>query len=226
MIAIESPVLREQMLTVLRDEYNLGGTREGLHVSDLIYCLTKTYWKGVEPEPPTEDEIGLWAIGWALERVMISRLHVEPLEVDGIVGTIDFAFPDGTPADLKTTRMAPGGLKGAGGFVMPEGWLRQFKSYLYMLNRTYDTPAMRGHSFGVVAVHLIQPEIKVWHLQFSDAELEQNWAEMLMRKDALEEIRRTDDPQPYQHRLGEWECKNCAYNLRCGLAASLAKRSK
>lgn len=207
------------MLSVLRDEYALGGQREGLHVSDLIYCLTRSFYKHTDPEPPTEDEIGLWAIGWALERVMISRLHVEPLEVDGIVGTIDFAFPDGTPADLKTTRLAPKGRKGENGFQFPEGWLRQFKAYRYMLNKQ----GQPSHSFGVVAVHLIQPEIKVWHLSFSDQELEENWEWLLTRANYLESMYASNDPMPYQHNQS-YECTNCAYSLRCQLEASLRRQ--
>ncbi len=227
MIVTESHELRAQMLAIIAEEYELAAPRGGMHVSDLTGCLTKSYWKRREPEPLSETEIGLFSIGWGLERVFISRLHMEPLVVDGIVGTPDFAFPDGTPGDLKTTRMAPGGRKGEDGFQMPEGWLRQFRAYRWMLNHTrpantqlWEMARHQGHNFGVVVVHLIQPELKVWQLQFSDTELEDNWTWLTTRANILENLLAGDNPQPFQHNE-EWECKGCVFLLKCQLRASL-----
>ncbi len=223
LIATEAPDLKAVMLDIIREEHGLAVDRGGMHVSDLIYCLTKAYWAKTDPEPLTEAEIGLFSIGWGLERVMIPRLHVKPLVVDGITGTIDFMLED-VPADLKSTRLAPDGRKGEGGFKMPEGWMHQFQAYRYMVNQA--APSMyRPNQFIVAVLHLIQPVLKVWRLHFSHQELEENWQWLVDRSNILESMLAARNPMPYQHRLGEWECQGCTYSLKCGLVASLEKRT-
>lgn len=156
MIIEPAPDLREAMLQALRDEYMTDRLRPGLHMSSLIYCLTKTYWDHHDPEPPTEREVALWSIGYAMERVMIHRLGVEPLVVDGIHMTPDFKLME--VADLKTTRKAPTISNGCDvcgepfrghtaakmghayvatsmPFQFPMGWKRQFMAYRYGLNQ-------------------------------------------------------------------------------------------
>ncbi len=218
------------MLDILSAEYQLGGQREGIHVSDVNHCLSKSFWARKDPAPPSEDEIGFWSIGWALERVMIERLHVEPFEVDGITMSIDFKLPDGTIADLKTTRMAPQGRKGEGGFQMPESWLKQFAAYRYGWNeralRVTRNSDDYGFDFGVVVVHLIQPEIQCWRVSWTQNELNQAWEETLDRANVLESMLASDNPMPYEWRLGEWECKGCSRSLACGLAKSVEGISK
>lgn len=157
MIIEPAPDLRAAMLTALRAEYATDATRPGMHLSSTIYCLTKAYWDRFDPEPPSEVEVGLWSIGFALERVMISKLHVEPITLDGITMTPDFTL-DGTLADLKSTRMAPTQSDGCAvcgtayrghnrdelghayeatsrPFDMPIGWQRQFMGYRHGLNQ-------------------------------------------------------------------------------------------
>ena len=249
LIVEEDPSIKATMLQVLQDEYSLAATRPGLHVSSLIHCLTKTYWDEKDGVAPlTEDATLLFSIGWGLERVLISRMHVDPMEVEGITGSIDFALPDGTPADLKTTRMAvtssagcsvcalpyKGHTKALTGhayvkadpipFVMPAGWLRQFKTYKYMQNMQWVLKPV-SYDFGVVVVHLIQPVLKAYRITFTHNELVENWAWLLARKDNLREMLVHDDPQPFVHNE-PYECKNCEHSLKCQLAASIEGMKK
>lgn len=157
-IVQESTALYDAAISLLRQEYKFGQTRPGLHLSALTSCLTKHYWDEHDPLPPSDEQAQLWAIGWAMERVMISRSHMEPVEVDGITATPDFSLL-GVPGDLKTTRMAEntsagcavcgqpytGHTKAATGhayekapplpFQIPLEWQRRFMGYRYMLNR-------------------------------------------------------------------------------------------
>lgn len=224
------PLLKRQMLEVIKAEHQLGGERTGIHVSDLTSCLTKTYWGKTDPQQPSDTEIGLWSIGWSLERVIIPRLHVDPFEVDGVVMSLDFQLPDGTIADLKTTRMAPQGRKGEGGFQMPEPWLKQFAAYRYGWNArcsdeqvdAFDPmPLSYGYDFGVVVVHLIPAEITTWRVTWTPQELNNLWTGMLERRDDLQRMLDTGNPEPFKHNLGAWECTNCSRSLACGLAASI-----
>ena len=242
------PQLKRTMLEVIKQEHSLGGERTGIHVSDLTACLTKAYWAKTDPQQPSDTEIGLWSIGWSLERVIIPRLHVEPFEVDGITMSLDFQLPDGTIADLKTTRMAPQGRKGEGGFQMPESWLRQFAAYRYGWNQRPDLPCLScGHvhqtgkcqtaiphfcscptavhptDFGVVVVHLIPAEITCWRVTWTEQELNNLWVEMLERANVLENLLATGEPHPFQYNLGDWECRGCSRLTSCQLAGSLER---
>jgi len=245
-----APHLHSQVLNTLKSEYALSDDERrrtgAFHVSELVYCLSRSYWNRIDPLPPSDDETLLWSLGYGYERVLISRLHMEPIVVDGIIGTPDFAFPDGTPADLKTTRMAPTtslgcaicgekrnghpGRAKAGHpytksepvpFVMPEGWVRQFKSYRYMLNRGVIWMSTDPRwTFGVVVVHLIQPDIRAYLLHFSEPELFAHWQWMLERSNTLESMLAAQDPQPFIHQM-DFECDHCSRKLDCQLAQSL-----
>lgn len=234
MIVEPAPHLHRQVIELLKEEHHLTDTRTGMHVSDLTHCLTKSYWNRVDPVQPGDDEVVLWSVGWALERVLISRLHVEPITVDGITGTPDFQL-DGVPADLKSTRMAPsssagcavcgepyvGHTKGKNGhvyekapaipFQLPETWKRQFMSYCWMVGST---------KFVVVIVHIIPATVQVLELRFTEGELEENWQWMVDRSNVLESMFAAQDPMPFQWNE-PWECERCAHSLKCGLEASL-----
>ena len=217
MLIEPAPELRSAMLELLKKEYQLEQQREGLHLSSLIYCLTKFYWDKHEPLPPTDKEVQLWSIGLALERVMISKLHVDELEVDGIKMNPDFHLI--LPADLKSTRMRASGRKGEDGFQFPDGWRKQFAAYRYGLNQVEGTNRL---DFGVIVMHLIQPEITAWKAWFTQSELEDNWSWILERASALDSMEAAGDPMPFQHNE-DWECEHCRYSLMCGLKASLKK---
>ena len=235
MIIEPAPELREAALNALRAEYQMDEQRPGMHQSELGYCLTKSYWRRVDPLPPTDREVGLWAIGFSMERVLLSRETTpEPLVVDGITLSLDTIDLFG-PADLKTTRMSPEGKSGgcaicgevrkdhskdhkyeAGektGFEFPDGWKKQFAAYCY---------GMGIESFGVIVVHLIQPEVTAWRITFTHNELVANWEWMLDRSNHLESMLAAGDPQPFRHNE-DWECKSCVYYTRCGLEASLRR---
>lgn len=245
MIVEPAPDLKAAMLTALRAEYATDVTRPGMHLSSTIYCLTKSFWDRFDPEPPSEVEVGLWSIGFALERVMISKLHVEPITLDGITMTPDFTL-DGTLADLKSTRMAPTQSDGCAvcgtayrghnrdelghayeatsrPFVFPIGWKRQFMGYRHGLNVTSGTVA---HDFGVVVMHLIPAGLTTWRVWFTAGELEANWQWVLTRANELENMMAAQTPEPFEHLGYEGECKSCRYALKCGLTASLAKFGK
>ena len=216
MLIEPAPELRNAMLELLKKEYQLEQQREGLHLSSLIYCLTKSYWDKHEPLPPTDKEVQLWSIGFALERVMISKLHVDELTIDGIKMNPDFRLI--LPADLKSTRMSPNGRKDSDGFQFPDGWRKQFAAYRYGLNQVIE-PFPRL-DFGVIVMHLIQPEITAWKAWFTQSELEANWTWVLERADTFESMDAAQDPQPFEHNES-WECENCRYVLMCCLEASL-----
>lgn len=206
------PDLRQAALDALRKEYGLTQHRSGLHQSELSYCLTKSYWDRSEYySPPTEHELKLFTIGFALERVMLRPHEEQPPEIviDGISMSLDTINLFG-PADLKSTRMSPNGRKGEDGFQFPNGWVKQFAAYCKALGIL---------SFGVVVVHLIQPEIAAWRIQFTQEELDDHWGWLLDRSNQLESMLNSRNPAPFETNE-EYECAGCRYKLLCELTAS------
>jgi hypothetical protein len=251
-----APHLHSTVIQLLKDEYKLTDQRTGMHVSDLTHCLTLSYWNRVDPAPPSDEGVVMWSIGWGLERVLIPRLHVEPLEVDGITGTPDFAFPDGTPADLKSTRMATstsagcaqcgepyvGHSKGKNGhvyekapavpFVIPETWKRQFMAYRYMINA--HATAHRSHTWA--QEHYGRSfGVVVVHLIPAEIRcytLYFTEGELAAHWDWMLDRANTLESMlaaddPMPFTWNEpWECEHCAHSLKCGLEASLRQGGK
>lgn len=230
LIITEDPVLREQALKALAEEYGMNSRRPGIHQSEVSYCLSKAFWERTSPLPLTEKEILLFSIGFSMERVILAREETpKELILDGISCSLDTINLFGS-ADLKTTRMRAKGRKGEDGFQPPEGWKKQFMAYRYALNRTEedkhwpnyvhhnDMPGY-AHDFGVIIIHLVEPEISAYRFQFSDEEMEANWARLMTRKTQLESMLETNDPRPFTTN-SDWECTHCRYKLQCELAAS------
>lgn len=212
----EDRTLRHILLERVRQEYHIAQEREGLHLSSLIYCLTKHWWDKTDPLPATDEEVELWSIGYGLERVFIEGLHIEEMELDGIRANADFALLDEL-GDLKSTRMSPAGRKGEGGFRIPSGWERQFKGYRYMKN---VLTGERLLDFAIAVIHLIQPKFVGLRAHFTEQELEDNWSWIVDRSNLWENMIATNDPMVFQTN-DPYECEKCRYALRCQLQASL-----
>jgi hypothetical protein len=206
MQVIEDPTLNQSIIDILVEEYKMMEPRDGIHSSDLIYCLTKSFYNKVSYLPPSQDEVMRFSIGLGLERVIIqhSATRVDPLTVDGVILSPDFLLMN-IHSELKTTRWAVG-------HEIPEGWLKQVMNYCYAT----------GHLFYNLAIlHIIPAVLKTYRLFFDEQEIEENWGTMLMRKEILvEALESGEAPRAYQWNE-DWECNGCRYNLRCQLAASL-----
>lgn len=225
MLIESDPEFRRNALNALRAEYSTDEGRQGLHQSELVYCLTKSWRLRNEPLPATDKEVMLWSIGFGMERVLLSReLTPEPIVVDGISLSLDTLKLFG-PADLKTTRMRAKGRKGSDGFELPQGWKRSFAAYRYGLNVQRETEGLEPeYTFGVICVHLIEPEVTAWQITFTPNELIDNWFWFLRRKANFERMLDTDSPEPFQHLEGEdWQCQHCQYSLTCQLQGSLER---
>jgi hypothetical protein len=213
----EDPQLKQQVVAALRTEFGMDSHRPGMHQSELSYCLTKAYWERTAPMPPTETEVTLWSIGFALERVIfVGQQQPEPLVLDGVTLSLDSLSLFG-PVDLKSTRMRANGRKGEGGFQVPDRWKKQMAAYTYAL-------IMLGlatePSFGIVVMHLVEPKITAWQLTWEMHELAEHWAWLMDRSNQLENMLATQQPMPYQSNES-WECEHCRYSLMCSMQKSL-----
>lgn len=65
-----NPALEEELFARLRHKYIQDRTGE-IHFSDTMYCLTKAYWNKTNPIPVDNTTLGYFAIGFALEEVLL-----------------------------------------------------------------------------------------------------------------------------------------------------------
>lgn len=65
-----NPALEEELFARLRHKYIQDRTGE-IHFSDTMYCLTKAYWNKTNPIPVDNTTLGYFAIGFALEEVIL-----------------------------------------------------------------------------------------------------------------------------------------------------------
>lgn len=233
MQVIEDPLLHEQLVDIISQEYQLLNPRTGIHASDLIYCLTRSYWNKNDYLPPSEDEVMRFSIGLGLERVIVQyeATRVEPIAVCGClhpeevhVGPYSrcvipgcgcymiWLSPDfliyGIHSELKTTRWGPT-------HAWADTWIRQVMAYCF---------ATGSNTYNLAVLHIIQAVLKAYRITFTAEEVEDNWSWMMYRKEVLiEHIESKAPPKEFTYNE-EWECSYCRYKLRCDLAASLRPR--
>ena len=208
---VANPALGRQILEQLVLEYHIDKPLP--HLTELIYCLTKSFWDRKDPLPPTEQEILLFSTGWGLERLLLKhQKEAHEGEVDGIHFTPDFlAFTD-IHGELKTTRQSSKKYDEIGAGALPIGWQRQILGYMHCLNTT---------EYELAVLHLMGeyrppfPTIRTWRVSASQFEIEDNWEWLQTRRGHyLDCLDSNMVPVPYSHNE-KYECTHCKYKLRC-----------
>ena len=68
--------------------------RQGIHCTDLIYCLNKQAMRKLNPEPTSDQEVLLFSLGWATQRWLTGQdKDIPEKTVDGITVTLDALSP-------------------------------------------------------------------------------------------------------------------------------------
>jgi len=193
--------------------------REGQHpsVTDLIDCLTKTYY---DSEPSNHLEINnktklYFLIGLGLERsLLVSRKKLPIYGVtEGIHWHVD-SLDEGL-LELKSTRISPKNAPDN----FSQRWMKQVKSYLV---------ANGLKECDLAVIYLVQPEFVVWHLAFDSMELDIHWEWMKRRRDVWNEAKTTRvPPKAYEWNAeggpNSWDCKECSYKIICELNKGMGK---
>lgn len=201
MLLISNPALSRQILQLLEAEYKQDKPLP--HLTELIYCLARSYYDRVDPLPATEREILLFAIGCGLERLLLKHQRkVDAGVVDGIHFTPDFlAFTD-LPGELKTGRFGRKRIEEG----VPDTWKRQILGYMKCLG---------VNQFELAYLYIISPELMPFRVKASQEEIDENWQWMLERKviylNCMEQ-----NIVPIPRLFAEsWECDYCRYSVRC-----------
>lgn len=215
---IRNPQIERELYERLRKKYH---TEKPLpHLTEVIGCLTRSYFDRFEPLQLTDRELALFSIGFGLETVILRDEDTpapESVQLDGLWLTPDYTTVSEGELDLKSTRMYPGE-DGSPKRGLPEGWKIQFMAYAYrwMLQQEQAMPVERYEiPYSVGIVYLGAAEIACGTFMFKRDELVENWAYVQSRKDIyMQYVEKQRCPAPYAFNQ-DWECNYCRYSLRC-----------
>jgi len=195
--------------------------REGIHLTDLTSpCLRKVFLSKTQRLPQTTEDFLRLALGRGHHEMLEESPSAEvSLEADGIKATLDGLERDGegdmVVAEYKTTR--------ASAESSPERfpwWLEQVMGYAWM----WGTTKARLYVVHMVGSHKNRdPQIKAYDLIFDGKELQENWQELIRRRDILQRALDLDDPPEGPRQDMEWACKNCSGRNIC---AELRRKQK
>lgn len=201
----EDSSLARRMLDDLGDEIWLD--KKLPHLTELIYCLTRSWCMRVQPLPFTPQEVALFVVGVGLEKVMLRphRQHLEG-ECEGIHYDADFLDYNNNVGEFKCTRKSMN--------RMPEHlpWEIQLKGYMYALGKDQCTLAAMC-LMGDYAPPF--PQLGAWHGEAREQELVNTWQWLLWRKDILlDHLERKVMPRQFTYNF-DWECQYCAFKVLC-----------
>lgn len=230
-IVVDTEKRKELLETIAYREF---GRLEGVHQSDLNYCLNKQGLRHVvdKAESATDREVLLYSIGYATQRWLTGQeTDVDPIVKDGIIVTQDSTW-NGLPFELKCTYQSD---------TKPPSenkhWLRQIMAQCYVTGSTTaylsrfclmgnwkwvyhpskpETIAKLVQEFG--SNWADRPTLQVFRLEFTQAELAIAWGWFLARKELYLNLLTRECKPLYSRGLAlpdlndPWECDYCKYN--------------
>ena len=200
--ALASKLLDEMVEEKLED-------RTGQHpsVTDLLRCLTASWWDAHRKVEHGKKKEIFFLIGIGLEKSLLAARKQNPTagETDGIYWHID--DNDDGLIEVKSYR---GSLKKVeqadGSFQLPDYYVQQVKSYCVMLG-------VNQCDLGII--YIIPAEFEVYHIEFDDLELGLHRRWLMARRDVWLVAEAKDKaPESYKHNQ-DWECRDCQYKLLC-----------
>jgi CRISPR-associated protein Cas4 len=173
-----------------------------IHVSDLVYCLRKAYFrlKGVTPTDDVAVEYQI--IGKTLHKIIQDVFKYVEVEIEnyGIKGTVDILEGNQkTPIEIKTTRKKIETTQD-----IPTVYLTQLAYYLTLL----DT-----HVGYLVILNVINADLKIFTVEIN---LQETKKELLGKKQLLEYALNQEN-YSILPKL-EWMCKTCEFRSVCNHA--------
>ena len=188
--------------------------REGIHMSDLNYCLRKAYWRKTEDVVVDKATILNWGNGLAWQWLLLGTAETPELELDGIKLSPDSVlgievketskYPSSKAEPIEEERV-----------LGNTSWLRQTMAYCYARNvptvqieKEYEWDLLVAHDMG------FNKDIRYWKLYFMGKELIDNWYWMRERWTLLTEA--LDNARLPDVKYSEgWEHKLCPFFERC-----------
>jgi CRISPR/Cas system-associated exonuclease Cas4 (RecB family) len=171
-----------------------------IHVSDLVYCLRKAYYR-LKGQPTTDTTtVEYQIIGKTLHQIIQNAFAYTEQEIEnyGIKGTVDILEGHETkiPIEIKTTRKKIQNIKD-----IPPTYLTQLSYYLVLLNCRVGYLAI---------LNVVDADLKLYVVEI---DLEEAKKEMLGKKTLLEYALFNNNP--YILPKIEWMCPSCEYRSVC-----------
>jgi len=196
--------------------------REGIHLTDLTSpCLRKVFLSKTQRLPQTTEDFLRLALGRGHHGMLEESPSSEvSLEADGVRATMD-GLERGKngqmiPIEWKTTRMSSR--------TRPEEcpwWLEQIAGYCWMWG-SLEARLYVVHMAGDYKIDR-NPQIKAYDISFTGGDLQENWQNLMLRRDILQQALDTDTPPEGPRDGMEWACKNCSGRNIC---AELRRKQK
>lgn len=209
-----------------------GGRRTETHLSDLQLCPLKPYYvRTVEELPRMSDDSVLRILrGRATEGIIASEL--DPVTVDGIIGTVDDIFPeDGGLVEIKTTNESVDLFDLS---TSHPDWRQRMMGYCHMYKRLWSYLWVYFTSGNLLSyMYWASEQMKKkygdnWRKKikyqsvasagykviFTQDEISSNWREMLIRKQVLEDCVASKTPMPIElvrEQRPSWQCNFCEF---------------
>lgn len=219
----------DTILNALMDEIYEDREDQFPGVTSLIYCITKTYWeqKHGKAEPDRTTKL-YFSIGLGLERALLKEqkltgelsgehegifYHIDGLAVDEVVELKSTRISNRTKIDKSITKRVDGNYRDVDFIDMPESWIRQIMAYCKVKNTLKAK---------LVVIHVIQPDIRVWDVEFTQKEIDTNWEWLQKRRQVLWlGLENNRPPTPFEYNM-DWECEKCPWALLCGVESKNA----
>ncbi len=211
----QDEIFHQRVISILNDLNNKDRS-EGIHFSDLNYCLRKAFYAhrhpGLNSEKGDQSTL-MFALGLSFEYYVTKGKQQEEFCVDGIYVTPDFISEEGEHWEVKVTYL------GSNKDVSEqENYIRQMKAYCKIKGVL---------EFKLVMLHIMGDWSWVWKRKgtkvdysrpiinpnntfiFTQEEIEENWETAKLKRDwLLQAIRSGVPPLPIKE---TWECKYCKW---------------
>lgn len=198
--ALEDKLLSEMMQW-------MGDERIHPTVTDLIYCMTKSFMFAKNPTLQRSRKTKMFfLLGLGLEKALLGmrgglRVELHP-SLDGIGYHVD-SLMEVDLTEVKSTRQ--GITLNPDTFSM--GWKRQILAYLKAVGLTECDFAI---------IHIIQAELQCWHVKFTQEEIDTNWEWVRdYRKPVWDSAMATGIPPTPFTTNEDWECRDCELLAYC-----------
>jgi hypothetical protein len=196
--------LRQRLLETLTTRNLIP--REGIHVSDLVLCVRRSYFQRIDPKPPTEQTLAYYVDGARRDLVIKGLLgtRVQPSNQDGIWFSPDGFDENLEPIEVKTTRSSK--------LIQPH-YVRQLAYYMVLSKKT------RGHLLVQRVGFQTGAPFESLDLEFDEGDYKQYYDEMISRRDSLLDAMRERNPALARHVKRDpeylWLCSGCPWKREC-----------
>ncbi len=202
--------MKRKILDHLADLYKIKEVRESNHLSSYVTCRTRSFLDQKQTAEPTDQEVMLFSLGYALQDVLTPPDANAPLiDKHGILYRPDMILSNRLN-EVKTTR------KSAKYHFMddalPVTWVEYMLGGCYMAEKVeYDLIIL--YMMGDYSPPF--PQVYAETIRFDLLEIEDNWLKLVANKEVLDSALASGiPPEPFLN-CYDWECKYCRYNLVC-----------